>query len=176
MIRAVAIASVVAWFGVCGGTGAAGSGPQDNGNKLALEYSTASADRKQEIGKDAAGKVYFFRYLRIAGIEKGERDGQRYVRLRTLEPSSDLEVVFTVEKAASLEKVEPLKENDAVAVSGRVKSIGVETNGIVLGSVIVRYKDRLQPKAGKELLPEVDPSARMGTDTSSGQEVIKSGK
>jgi hypothetical protein len=60
-----------------------------------------------------------------------------------------------------------------VAVSGRIKSIGVETNGIVLDPVVVRYKDRLEPKSGKELLPEVDPSARIGTDTSSGQEVIR---
>jgi hypothetical protein len=165
--------SVVAWLGVFATTGAMGSGPQDNGNKLALEYSTASAARQQEIGKEVAGKVYFFRYLRITGIEKGEHDGQRYVKMRTVEPSSDMRVVFTVEKAASLEVVEPLKENDAVAVSGRIKSIGVETNGIVLAPVVVRYKDRLQPKTGKELLPEVDPSARIGTDTSSGSEVIK---
>jgi hypothetical protein len=150
-----------------------GSGPQDNGTKLALDYSTASARKKQTLVQDAVGKVYFFRYLRIVGIERGGRDGLRHVKMQTVEPSSDMRVVFTIEKESSLEIVEPLKTNDAVAVSGRVMSIGVETNGIVLDPVVVRYKDRLEPKSGKELLPEVDPSARIGTDTSSGQEVIR---
>jgi hypothetical protein len=173
MMKTGLMASAVAWLGVFAAPGAMGSGPQENGNKLASEYSTASAGKQQEIGKEAAGKVYFFRYLRIVGIEKGEHDGQRHVKMQTVEPSSDMRVVFTVEKEASFEIVRQLKENDAVAVSGRVKSIGVETNAIVLAPVILRYKDRLEPKTGKELLPEVDPSARIGTDTSSGREVIK---
>jgi hypothetical protein len=86
-----------------------------------------------------------------------------------------MQVAFTVDKAVSLEKVQGLKTNDAVAVSGSVRSMGEQTNTIVLGQAVVRYQDRILPKTGKELLPEVDPSARTGTDTSSGREVIKYG-
>jgi len=156
-------------------TGIAPAEPQRSGNTLALEFSTGSAERRQELRKEAAGTFFFFRYLRIVGIEKGERDGRRYADLVTVEPSSEMRVVFTVDKAVSLEKVQEFKANDAVAVSGSIRSLGEETNTIALAQAVVRYRDRLAPKTGKELLPEVDPAARMGTDTSSGREVIKHG-
>lgn len=167
------------WIGAVSGAltaiGGATAGPQENGNTLALAFSTASEAQRQELRKGTAGKFYFFRYLRITAMEAGERDGQRRVRLVTVEPSSDMRVVFTVDKPVSLEKAQGLKEGEAVAVSGSVQSMGEATNTIALAQAVVRYRDRLQPKAGKELLPEVDPSARLGTDTSSGREVIKHG-
>jgi len=92
--------------------------------------------------------------------------------MNTVEPSSEMRVDFTVRKRVSLEKAKTLEKGNAVAVTGRVKSISAQKNQIVLDPVIVRYKDRLSPKAGRELLYEVDPNARRGTDTTSGKEVI----
>jgi hypothetical protein len=51
------------------------------------------------------------------------------------------------------------KVGDAIAVTGKVNSVDREKNTIVLDSSIVRYKDVLSRKPGKELLSEVDPTA-----------------
>ena len=161
--------------GMLAASGVVLSAPQENGNKLALEFSTATESRRQEMRKETGGKFYFFRYLRVVAAERGDREGRRYARLTTIEPSSDMRVVFTVDQPVSLEKARDLKENDAVAVSGSIRNLGEETNTIALAQAVIRYKDRTDPKVGKELLPEVDPTARMGNDTSSGQEVIRRG-
>lgn len=149
------------------------AGRQKNGNELALEYSTAKANRKQDISKEAVGQLYFFRYLRIDKITRGETRTGPFMAMDTVEPSSDMYVSFTVTKPVSLRTAGPLKTNDAVAVSGRLKSLDDKKNRLVLDPVIVRYKDKHAPAAGKELLPEVDPNARIGTDTSSGKEKVK---
>jgi hypothetical protein len=48
---------------------------------------------------------------------------------------------------------------DAIAVTGKVAGIEPAKNTIVLGETIMRHKDRLSPKMGKELLGEVNPGA-----------------
>jgi len=149
------------------------AGRQRNGNELALEYSTARESQKKDISKEAVGQLYFFRYLRIETITKGKTDAGPFIAMDTVEPSSDMHVSFTVTKSVSLKKAGPLATNDAVAVSGRLKSLDGNNNMLVLDPVIVRYKDKHAPAAGKELLPEVDPNARIGTDTSSGKEKVK---
>lgn len=151
-------------------------GPQRNGNDLALEFSTATDTQKKQIHDDVADKLFFFRYLRILNVEKGETNGMPCIRMNTLEPSSDMRVSFTVRKTDSLQKAAALKEGDGVAVSGRLKVIGGKDNTIVLDPVIVKHKDRLSPAVGKELLYEIDSTARQGTDTSTGEEIIKKGK
>jgi len=135
------------------------TGPVDNGNDLALEFSTAKDVHRKEIAEEATGKIFFFRYLRISNLEKGQTRGLPFIRMNTVEPSSDVRVDFTVRKKVSLKKADPLKTGEAIAVTGRIKSIGSMTNTIVLEPVIVRYKDRLSPKVGKELLSELDSDA-----------------
>ena len=48
---------------------------------------------------------------------------------------------------------------DAIAVTGVVLEADKEKNVLRLGRTIVRHKDRLSPKVGKELLCEVHPGA-----------------
>ena len=85
-----------------------------------------------------------------------------FVTLTTMEPSSDMVVHFTVKKTQSLKIVSPLTLGEAVAVTGRVKSIAKDDkhNIIELDPVVVRYKDKLSPKRGVELLKEVDKTAK----------------
>ena len=143
-----------------------------NGNDLALEFASAEPKQREAIRSEAVGKPYFFRYLKIASAEAVTRDGARAIRMATVEPSSEMTVEFEVNKSESLRKADGLGPGDAVAVTGRVRSLGEDGARIVLDPVIVRYRDRLAPTAGKELLYEVDPSARRGSETSSGKEVV----
>jgi hypothetical protein len=151
---------------------AAPIGPQKSGNEIALEYVQGGKRQRQALERDLPGSLFLFRYLRITSIERGETNGVRHIAMAAVEPSSEMAVRFVVTKAVSLERADPLKEGEAVAVRGRIESIGETTNTIVLNPVIVEYKDRLSPKQGVELLFEVDPEARKGTDTSSGEEQV----
>jgi hypothetical protein len=152
------------------------AGRVENGNDLALQFATATTPSLQTRLRDASiGKTCFFRYLHISAIERGVTNGQSFVRMSTREPSSDLRVEFVVRKAESLTRAESLRTNDAVAVTGRVQSMEGATRLIALDPVVVRYKDKHAPVAGKEFLHEVDPRARAGTDTSTGEEVVEPG-
>lgn len=147
--------------------------PVPSGNDLALAFSTAEEADRPEIEKEALNRLYFFRYLRIAELEKGEEaGGAPYIRMQTVEPSSDMLVEFTVRKSVSLRKAQPLTEGDCVAVTGRVQELEAGENRIRLDPVIVRYKDRPAPTRGQERLYEIDPDARKGSDTSTGKEII----
>jgi hypothetical protein len=144
----------------------------DNGNTLCLDYVSANGPEQKTIRQESSGKLYFFRYLRIDELEKGTTNGMPFVAMSTVEPSSDMVVRFTVVKSVSLGKCKDIAEGDAIAVTGRLVSMGVPENTVLLDPVIVRYKDRSAPKIGKELLHEVDPDARRGTDTSTGEEKV----
>jgi hypothetical protein len=62
--------------------------------------------------------------------------------------------------SVSILKAEPVsKIGDAIAVTGKVVAIEPNKNTILLDEPIVRNKDRLSPKIGKELLSEVNPGA-----------------
>jgi hypothetical protein len=134
----------------------------ENGNDfaLALVEEPVGLQRQRRI-QDGTGLLYYFRYLRIRTLEDGVRDGHPYAAVRSVEPASGLEVVFTVRKTASLRKLnaEPRSEpGAAIAVTGRLKSVDLEAGTILLDPVIVRHKDRLEPKVGKELMAELDPN------------------
>lgn len=132
----------------------------DNGNDFALYYSECSTDAERKaLFDDAKGRPHFFRYLQIMELEQGEKDGRPFITIRAFEPASFMDVKFHISKRISLQKLaeEPVSTiGDAIAVTGVIEGIG--TNTIALNPVIVRYKDRLSPKRGKELLYEVDPS------------------
>ena len=134
----------------------------ENGNELALDVALAStASNRSELINGAIGKLHFFRYLRITEREDGYVDGRQFIRMKTVEPSSQMSILFTVRKPTSLKKLNPLAKGSGIAVTGRIKAVEFhETRKIVaLASVIVRHADRLEPVVGKEMLHEVNPDA-----------------
>lgn len=139
---------------------AVASAATSNGNEFALaivEAKTPAA--RKAVVDDAQGRPHFFRYLQIMELEAGKEGG---VRITAFEPSSYLDVKFTVTLPVSLSMLQsdPVsKVGDAIAVTGRVIGIEPGKNAILLESPIVRHKDRLSPKVGKELLGEVNPGA-----------------
>jgi hypothetical protein len=134
-----------------------------NGNEFALAYSEAKTSAAQKaVVDDAQRRPHFFRYLLIMEMEPAKEDGRDGVRITAFEPSSYLDVKFTITMPVSLAllKEEPAsKVGDAIAVTGKLLGFDPKQNAIVLGETIVRYKDRKSPKMGKELLGEVNPGA-----------------
>lgn len=132
-----------------------------NGNDFALYYIEARTDlERKTLLDEARGRPHFFRYLQIMELEKGEKDGRPFIAIRAFEPASYMDVKFYVSKRVSLTKLSEAPVStlgDAIAVTGVIKSVA--DNTITLSPVIVRHKDRLSPKRGKELLCEVDPGA-----------------
>ena len=146
-----------------------------NGNDFALYVSEAKtpAERKK-IVDDALNRPHFFRYLQIMSMEQSEG---RAVRIVAFEPASMLDIRFSVVKPNSLEMLRQDPESkvgDAIALTGTIA--GVSSNTIVLGQVIVRHKDVLHPKRGKELLCEVDPNATFYSFTGGKRPVSLSAK
>ena len=131
--------------------------PVGNGNELALNYTRADAIGRQGIQQEFSGRFHTFRYLRVTQITTNAA-GSGPVLL-TVEPSSDMEVVLVVGGKLSLDMVSTIATGECVAAKGRVKSIGVPPNRIVVEPALLQHKDRITPKAGAELLPEVDPRA-----------------
>jgi hypothetical protein len=134
-----------------------------NGNEYALSLAEAQTPAAvKEALEEGQGRKHFFRYLEILEIKRGSNNGAPVIGLKTREPSSDMIVKFLVQKSNSLAVLqqEPAAEvGDAVAVIGVVERVEPQTKTITLNPVIVRYKDRLAPKVGKEMLAEVDSSA-----------------
>ncbi|NQU38382.1 MAG: hypothetical protein HQ523_00340 [Lentisphaerae bacterium] len=135
----------------------------DNGNDVALYLSEARtpSDQKSLIS-DAMGRPHYFRYLRIMTIEEGETNGLPCMAFVTEEPASYMKVAFTISKPVSmktLKEAPPSMIGDAIAVSGKIAAVDLKRQLITLRPVIVRHKDRLTPKIGKEMLYELDPSA-----------------
>lgn len=139
------------------------AGGTANGNDLALFFSEAKSDTERKaLVAAAVEKQHFFRYLKITERVDSVEDRNPIVRLTTLEPSSGYSVKFIVRKTMSLEVLKrdpPCKVGDTIAVTGVVRSVDKTTKNIILNPVIVRLRDRAAPKAGKEMLYEIDPSA-----------------
>ena len=153
------ICALIAVLGVSSADAAA----VPNGNDYALEISEAAtpADIKYVLS-EGVGKQHFFRYLEVLAIKKGNNKGAPVIGLKTREPSSDMIVKFLVQKSVSLSKLLEAPETqvgDAVAVTGVIEKVDPKKKTIVLNPVIVRYKDRLAPKVGREMMEEVDDSA-----------------
>ena len=129
-----------------------------NGNDFALYYSEAKTPaERSKLLEEHKGRPHLFRYLQVMEIE--EKNGRAF-DITAFEPSSLMDVRFVVTKTESLKKLreEPAtKRGDAVALTGVV--MGIASNTIFLNPVIIRHKDILTPKRGKEMLYEVDASA-----------------
>ena len=134
-----------------------------NGNDFALYYHEANTpDKKSAVLKDAEGRPHFFRYLKILEMTEGDEEGKHYVDVTAVEPASSMNVKLRISATNSLALLKNSPETkigDAIAVTGKVNSVDTEKNTIVLDSSIVRHKDVLSRKPGKELLAEVDPTA-----------------
>jgi hypothetical protein len=134
-----------------------------NGNDFALYLSEArSATERQKVLDEARNRPHFFRYLQVMEMRTAEVDGAEVVQVTAFEPASRMDVKFTVALPLSLAllREEPAtKIGDAIAVTGIVTGADRDQNTITLGQTIVRHKDRLSPKIGKELLCEVNPGA-----------------
>lgn len=158
MIR-LALLSATLWLALSLVTMAATS----NGNELALALTEAKTPAaKKALLDDAVGRPHFFRYLQIMEMQSVTEDGHAGVRITAFEPGSYTDVKFTIVMPVSLAllKADPVtKPGDAIAVTGKVAGIEAGTSAILLGETIVRNKDRLSPKMGKELLGEVNPGA-----------------
>lgn len=134
-----------------------------NGNEFALALTEAkSPAARTSVLAGAAGRPHFFRYLQIIEMQQIMEGGSEAFRIAAFEPSSYMDVVFTVSMPVSLAilKAEPVtKIGDAIAVTGKVSGLDSNKNAILLTEPIVRQKDRLSPKIGTELLSEVNPGA-----------------
>ena len=134
-----------------------------NGNDFALSYVEAKTPAaKKAVVDDAQGRPHFFRYLQIMEMQPVTEEGHAGVRITAFEPASYMDVKFTITMPVSLSllQADPVtKVGDAVAVTGKLAGIEPGRNVILLESTIVRHKDRLSPKMGKELLGEVNPGA-----------------
>lgn len=131
-----------------------------NGNELARDYSLTNAAGKAAFRKERTGLIHTFRFLAIQSISRPSPTN-RVARLMTTEPSSDLRVEVVTDGKLSLQIAETLQVGDNVAVRGRVKSVAtVQPDLIVVDPGILQFKDKATPKAGKELLKEVDRTAK----------------
>ena len=134
-----------------------------NGNDFALAFTEAKTPpAKKAVLDDAQGRPHFFRYLQIMEMQPVQEEGRPGVRITAFEPSSYMDVKFTVVMPVSLAMLreEPAsKVGDAIAVTGRLVGIEPGKNTILLESTIMRHKDRLSPAIGTELLSEVSPGA-----------------
>ncbi len=146
---------------LCSSSAAAAGVPNGNEYALSLVEAQNVADIKS-ILDEGVGRKHFFRYLEVLDIKKGQNNGAPVIGLKTREPSSDMIVKFLVQKSNSLAilQEEPATQvGDALAVLGVIERVEPQKKSIVLNPVIVRYKDRTTPKAGKEMLSELDSSA-----------------
>ncbi len=134
-----------------------------NGNDFALAFAEAKTPAaKKAVADDAQGRPHFFRYLQIKEMLPVTEEGRPGVKITASEPSSLLNVKFTVVMPVSLSllKEEPAsKVGDGIAVTGRFVGIEPGKNAILLETPIIRQKDRLAPGKGNEMLADTNPSA-----------------
>jgi hypothetical protein len=139
------------------------SAATSNGNDFALAYLEAKTPAaKKAVLDDAQGRPHYFRYLQIMEMQPVTEEGRAGVRITAFEPASYMDVTFSITMPVSVAMLKadpPSKVGDAIAVTGKLVGIEPGKNTIVLGETIMRHKDRLSPKMGKELLGEVNPGA-----------------
>ena len=95
-------------------------------------------------------------------MTEGDEGGRHFVDVTAVEPASSMNVKLRISASNSLALLKnppETKVGDAIAVTGKVNSADTAKNTILLDSSIVRHKDVLSRKPGKELLSELDPTA-----------------
>ncbi len=80
-----------------------GTAATSNGNEFALAFAEAkSPAARKAVVDDAQGRPHFFRYLQIMEMEPVKEEGRDGVRITAFEPSSYLDVKFTITMPVSL--------------------------------------------------------------------------
>ncbi len=134
-----------------------------NGNEYSLSVTEAKTPAAvKEVLSEGVGKKHSFRYLEVLELKQADNDGAPVIGVKAREPSSDMIVKFLVQKSISLavlQQTPATAVGDALAVTGVIESVDPQKKTMVLNPVIVRFKDRLAPKIGKEMLSEIDSSA-----------------
>jgi hypothetical protein len=103
--------------------------------------------------------IHTFRHLLIVAIQRDQPDPGA-ITLLTREPSSDMRIRLVARQKLSLALAAGLETNMAVAVTGRLRSLGTpEPDLMVVDPAVLKHADRPTPKAGAELLNEVDRTA-----------------
>lgn len=148
------------------------AGTIEGGNELSRRLMTSAPGQEKTWEKDAVGNLFFFRYMKIMEKKAITNTTPTTYSFKVQEPSVGMYAEFVVTKKESLKVAETVKEGDNLAFVGRIKTISKADNKITFQTVILRYKDRQDIAKGKELLADVDPNARLGTDTTSGKEEI----
>ena len=129
-----------------------------NGNELALNYSRADAPGKAALRKEAEGRLFTFRYLRVVRVETNAAGSVAVYH--AVEPSSDLAVEIHPQVGGVTRQIAAtVATNDCLAVNGRLTHLDNPPGTLVVDPAVLRSKDRSAPKCEKELLPEFDPNA-----------------
>ena len=132
-----------------------------NGNEFALACTEATATQRVALLKERAGMMHTFRYLAIRRIA-GREPGSPAVVLTTTEPSSDAVVVLVVPASQKLSTAlaGQLATGECVAARGVIEKME-EGPPLTfrISPALLQFKDRSAPKAGRELLKEVDRGA-----------------
>jgi hypothetical protein len=151
-LAAVGVLVAAVWAG-------ARADPVRNGNELALLYVSGKAPEQQALRKERTGMIHTFRHLLIVAIQRDQPDPGA-ITLLTREPSSDMRIRLVARQKLSLALAAGLETNMAVAVTGRLRSLGTpEPDLMVVDPAVLKHADRPTPKAGAELLNEVDRTA-----------------
>lgn len=154
-VRRAWAAGAVAFAAACGARAEA----VRNGNDLALEWQGADAKARAGLASAHTNLLHTFRFLRVESVTGPDAGGA--VTLATIEPSSDLPVVLVTDSRQSVELAGTLQPGETVAARGRLIALRDGTrDAFLIRPALLQFKDRASPKAGKELLKEVDRSAR----------------
>lgn len=149
-------AAAVLWATAAGVTCAE---PVRNGNDLGLSFVEGDAAAKKQLQTEHVGKLHTFRHLAIRQMVTSTN--RPPLKVVAVEPSSDMVVVLSVESGMSLDLAKELGVGDAVAARGRLVTLGGQDGKTMeVDPALLQFKDRPSPKAGKELLREVDKTAR----------------
>ena len=133
--------------------------PVRNGNDTALAFVEGDAAAKKQLQAEHVGKLHTFRYLAIRQMVTSTN--RPPLKVVAVEPSSDMVVVLSVESGMSLDLAKELGAGDTVAARGRMVALGGQDGKTIeIDPALLQFKDRPSPKAGKELLREVDKTAR----------------
>lgn len=133
--------------------------PVRNGNELCLAYREGDAAARRQLTGSRTNVIHTFRFLAIKEAYATNAPAPQ-ARLVTVEPSSDIRVTLVAEGELSRKLAEELRPGDCVAARGRVQRLGGDPPEMIVHPAILQFKDRAQPKAGKELLREVDRQAK----------------
>lgn len=127
---------------------------------MALHLVRRRGPQREALVRERTGLLHTFRYLHVVAQTNDAGRPERCI-LTTREPSSDAWVHLCVSGSFSRRLAAELKEGEAVAAKGRVATI--ETNvmppTITVDPAVLLHRDRPRPKAGLELLHEVDSRA-----------------